>query len=93
MKQGKILHQIDIGNTVVCDCCSKDFTDSDECGGFIMTGRGVCPDCEPRMRMGLKKYNEEDHIISECPPGMSHREFILRARGGNNKITLYEIEK
>ncbi len=93
MRRGKILEQIDIGNAVVCDCCNEDFTNSDEQGGFIMTARGVCPRCEPRMRASLKKYNEEHHIISECPPGMSHREYILRSRGGDNKITLYELEK
>ncbi len=91
-KVKKIESTIDIGNTIICDLCNEDYTNSDMCGGFIMGSYGVCPKCEPRMRARLKKYNEEDHIKAECPPGMTHREFIIRARGGNNIMQVASLE-
>lgn len=51
----KIL-EIDPGNKVICDNCSKDYTESNKQGGIISMGRAVCPDCCKRWtsRIELK---------------------------------------
>jgi hydrogenase maturation factor HypF (carbamoyltransferase family) len=81
--------EIDIGDTVLCDQCNTDYTNSEEKGGFIFGSHGVCPECAPGMMTSIKKYKEENYITSTCPEGMSFKEFIVLARGGNNTIKMY----
>ncbi len=72
----------DIGDMVICDLCSKDYTFSDEPGGFVFGSNGVCPKCAPPMMEDIKAHNEEQYIRAVCPEGMSHRQFILDYRKG-----------
>jgi hypothetical protein len=37
--------EFDIGNTVVCDLCDENYTNSDAVGGFVFESKGVCPKC------------------------------------------------
>jgi hypothetical protein len=67
---------IDPGRSVICDLCSKDWTDSPVSGGFIFLSKGVCPDCAPEFEKKVKKYNEEKYIRARCPEGISHAEWI-----------------
>lgn len=81
--------EIDVGNTVVCDMCNADFTNSDKQGGFLFGSKGVCPDCQDRVMSDIKKYNEEYYIKGYCPEGMSFKDWILKLRNGDNKIRFY----
>lgn len=80
--------EFDIGNLVLCDICDKDYTLDDAVGGFIFQSKGVCPDCVPRFLASVKKYGEEKFIRAKAQEGEPFREFIIRMRGGNNKITI-----
>ncbi len=97
-KNGSNLHEMgtqeitDIGNKVLCDLCSKDYTNSDEQGGFLFMSKGVCPDCVPRFLASVKKYGEEKYIRATCPEGMSFREFSLKIRGGDNRVIIQTFD-
>lgn len=78
----------DIGNTVLCDMCNGDFTESDAQGGFLFGSYAVCPNCAPRVRASAKKYGEEKFITAEAAPGETFRDFTLRQRGGDNTVTI-----
>ena len=83
---------IEIGDTVLCDLCNTDYTDSDESGGLIVGSNAVCPRCEGRIRENLRKHGEEREIKAECPEGMSFKAFVLTYRNGNNAIRIYFAE-
>ena len=38
---------IDIGETVLCDLCNADYTDSEDEGGILMGTYSICPTCAP----------------------------------------------
>ncbi len=84
----KKVTKFDIGDHVYCDMCSKDFTNSDEHGGFIFGSKGVCPECAPGFMKTIKKHNEEHFIRATCRPDESFKDFILRIRDGNNTVTI-----
>jgi len=79
---------IDIGDTVLCDFCNEDFTNSDALGGLLFQSKGVCPTCEPEFMANVKKHGEERFIRDKPLEFESFRAFILRIRGGNNTVTV-----
>jgi hypothetical protein len=78
----------DIGDTVICDFCGKDYTDSDAVGGMLFSSNGVCPDCIPGFEGKVKKYHEEQYIRARAKPDETFKHFVLRIRGGNNKVII-----
>jgi hypothetical protein len=72
---------IDIGDSVVCDLCSKDFTNRKDCGGFLFLSKGVCPDCAPKFEADGIKYGEQEYIRDRAEPQESFKDFVLRIRG------------
>ena len=50
---------VDIGNIVVCDSCSEDYTDSDAEGGMLFDTKAICPACIQRWRDGAEEFGEE----------------------------------
>jgi len=76
----------DIGDTVICDTCGEDYTNSDESGGILFGSKGVCPKCAPSLEADAKKYHEEEWIKARCPDGMSFKDWCLKLRGGDNRI-------
>lgn len=77
---------VDIGNIVVCDGCSEDYTDSDEVGGIYFCGKAYCPKCSGRVMDDAERFNETRYITGRAMPGESFRAFVLRLRGGDNTI-------
>ena len=73
----KVEH-FDLGDSVICDLCGKDFTNSDAKGGITFGSKAVCPDCTPQILESAKKFNEEDHIKSKCPGGMSFADWVRK---------------
>ena len=80
----------DIGNSVICDSCNKDYSNSDEAGGFLFGSNGYCPSCAKEALPRIKGYNEERFIKAWCPEEMSFKDFILAIRGGDNTIKVYK---
>jgi hypothetical protein len=78
----------DIGDCVQCDLCGKDYTTSDDVGGFMFASKGVCPTCAPRLEADAKRYDEERYIGERAWPGETFKAFILRMRGGDNTVTI-----
>ena len=64
--------QCNIGDTVICDYCGRDYTESDEKGGLIVGSYAVCPQCE---RPALLK--DADYVSK---PGEAFKDFVLRTR-------------
>lgn len=79
---GRPMHVIRLipGREVICDLCSKDFTDSPEQGGILVQSKGICPDCAPRHLQLLRKYDEMNLLRGECPKGMSFADWIRSIR-------------
>ena len=77
-----------LGRAVVCDLCNDDWTDPPAkvptfSQGFIVQSKAVCPNCAPRYRNLLFKYNELHLIKAECPPDQSFGDFVREYRGGD----------
>lgn len=76
-KQGKITHKtINYGNTVLCDFCAKDFTNSTTEGGIYFGSYATCPECAPKIEADARKYGEVGHIRARCPAGMSFADWV-----------------
>lgn len=71
---------VDTGDYVCCDLCSKDFTHSNDRGGFLFMSKGICPDCAPRLEANASKYGELEYIVDRARPGETFRDFVLRVR-------------
>jgi hypothetical protein len=66
------LWSIDIGDTVVCDFCNDDYTESHKAGGLIVEGYAICPECErPDM------LKDADYVSR---PGETFKDFVIRTR-------------
>ena len=63
---------IDIGDTVVCDFCNEDYTESREAGGLIVEGYAICPKCE---RLDMLK--DADYVSR---PAEAFKDFVIRTR-------------
>jgi hypothetical protein len=79
----------EIGNTVICDVCGEDYTNSDERGGFLFGTYAYCPKCATRCMSDILRYGETDRIKAKCPLGMTYRDWVLKLRGGDNTITTW----
>jgi hypothetical protein len=86
--QNRHIEFIDIGNTVLCDLCNADYTDSEEKGGLVVDASAVCPECQPGMEKSIKKYGEDSHVDARCPEGVEFRAFILKYRDGADYIAI-----
>jgi hypothetical protein len=71
---------IDIGNTVLCDFCNMDYTESDEPGGCLMGSYAICPRCTPKL-------NKREVDVFNLPT-VPFRKFVLKIRGGDNTIKI-----
>lgn len=80
--------EIEIGNVVICDICNRDYTNSTEKGGFVWSGRGICPKCQGDLLKEIKICKEEKYIEAYCPANMSFADFIIEFRGKNAKAIL-----
>jgi predicted amidophosphoribosyltransferase len=67
-----------IGDDVVCDFCNADYSDSDECGGFIIGGWAACPQCAFEMSVRAAYYGEKADAV--CPDGVSFADFVRQSR-------------
>ncbi len=65
---------------VLCDLCYKDYTDREECGGFLFQSKAVCPECSTEFRKEVEHYGEEGFIRGACPEGKSFRDWVLGLR-------------
>ena|SRR5689334_21862025 len=90
-QQADAMGEADIGEIVVCDMCDEDYTHSDKKGGFILQSKGVCPRCTAKTLADLKRYGEEKFIRAVANTDESFKDFILRMRGGNNKIKITRL--
>ncbi len=96
MKHRYITQEIkDVGNSVICDVCSKDWTSSPVSGGFLFGSYAYCPECAKTRLAGIKQYREESHIRAWCPKNLSFSAWVLKLRAGDNRIiyTTYKTKE
>jgi hypothetical protein len=79
---------IDNGPKVACDICGADYTDRNDCGGFLFDTYAYCPTCAVKSLPEIKKFGEERFIRSYCPPNMKFRDWVLRLRDGDNTVKI-----
>lgn len=82
----------DIGDTVICDLCNADYTDSGAKGGFLFSSKGVCPVCAPAFEKTAKEFHEERFITKRAGPGETFKAFCLRLRDGNNTVAITTLD-
>lgn len=80
-----------LGDTVVCDICSADYTHRNESGGFIFSSSAYCPECAVKGMESIKRYGEERHIKATCPPDQSFADFVREYRGPDAGITIHTL--
>jgi hypothetical protein len=78
-----------VGEIVVCDDCSADYTNRPDSGGFIFQSKAICPVCAPRWRRLIALYGEQRFIRAVCPEGQTFAAFIRAWRGPNASITVH----
>lgn len=82
-----------IGDTVLCDYCNEDYTNSDAKGGIYFAGKAICPKCTPNAITNIAKYNEEKYIKAICPDDQSFadwvREVLRGGKPGEIKVTTF----
>ena len=61
---------------ILCDQCSKDFTDSDAVGGIIFGSYALCPKCVEDITPDIHKYNEEHLIRARAKEGQRFVDFV-----------------
>jgi hypothetical protein len=83
-----VVSSIDIGETVICDICNKDWTDSTESGGLLFGSKAVCPRCAPAVQKDAIRFGETEHIRAYCPEGKSFKDWVVDLRGGDNTIQI-----
>lgn len=71
--------KVDPGDDVLCDICNADYTDSPDCGGYILSGYAVCPGCALSMSKKTKEYGEAPPE-AVCPDGVSFADFVRAYR-------------
>lgn len=79
---------VDLGETVMCDICSKDYTDSDKSGGFLFDSYAYCPKCAGERLSEIRRNGELGHIKAICPKDQSFKDFVLDIRDEDNTITI-----
>lgn len=73
--------KLEVGDTVLCDLCNKDYTHDDKTtGGFYFSGKAVCPDCSDGTMKSIKKYHEERFIRAYADENETFRDFVYRLR-------------
>jgi hypothetical protein len=77
---------IPVGDIVLCDDCSVDYTNRPDSGGFIFQSKAICPACAPRWRRLIALYGEQHFIKSVCAEGVTFAAFVRAWRGPNATI-------
>ena len=77
---------IPVGDIVVCDDCSVDYTNRPDSGGFIFESKAICPACAPGWRRLIALYGEHSMIRAVCPEGQTFAAFVRAWRGPNATI-------
>lgn len=67
---------VDMGDTVYCDYCNKDYTNSDAKGGLLFGSYAVCPLCVPETEASAKRFGEEHFIRARCPEDKSFAQWV-----------------
>jgi len=83
----------DIGDTVICDWCDIEYTNSDAKGGILFGEKSICPKCMPKALENIKKFKEEEFIKAVCPDDMTFKDFVMTIRGGDNTIKIITLDK
>src|SRR5258708_3980192 len=73
--------KIPVGDIVVCDQCTADYTSRDDRGGIIFGSNAFCPTCTPKMLVDVARHHEEHFIRARCPADKSFADFVREYRG------------
>lgn len=68
--------KIEVGSSVYCDYCNKDFTNSPKSGGVLLGSYAVCPDCTPKLIQDAVRDGELGRVKGKCPEGMSFADWV-----------------
>ena len=86
--------KFDIGDTVLCDDCNENYTDSNQTGGITFQSKAICPKCAPKWIKNAEEYNEGRFITAHCPLNMSFADWVRNVlRGGKpGKIEIIDSD-
>ncbi len=67
---------LDMGDTVLCDSCSKDYTASTATGGLLFQSKAICPECMPEWEKNIAEFHEEKYVRARCPEGKAFAAWV-----------------
>ena len=82
------IERFEIGDTVFCDICNRDWTAETQTGGMLVQSKAVCPNCAPEYRRDLIKYKEQYLIRAICPTESSFADWVRGLRGPDAAIEI-----
>jgi hypothetical protein len=88
----KKVETFDIGDSVLCDGCNKEFRGNPASGGLLFGSKAYCPECAPDMDAKIARFEEQRYINGRCPPNQSFHSWVMGLRAGNNTITMTVYE-
>ena len=67
---------VDMEDSVYCDNCEADYTNSDDKGGILFQSKAICPKCTPTFKASIVRYKEEKFIRAKCPKNKSFADWV-----------------
>ncbi len=80
--EGAAVIEIDVGQSVYCDYCNEDCTDSKESGGLLFGSYAACPTCAPNIEASAKLHGETNRIRARCPAGKPFSDWVRQELRG-----------
>lgn len=66
----------DPGESVFCDFCGDDLTESNACGGIQFQSKAACPVCAVPLERDARKYSELHFIRARCPENKTFADWV-----------------
>jgi hypothetical protein len=83
---------IPVGDSVVCDVCNEDYTNSPLEGGFIFGSYAYCRKCVERHMPEIIRLGEMKFIQAVAFPGERFADFVRRYRGPDAAISVTNLD-
>ncbi len=89
----RLISETDIGDSVKCDWCNRQYRGDPTSGGFLFQSKATCPACAPAMERDAIRLGERHFITARCPGHLSFHAWVMQLRGGNNRVQIIAYDR